>query len=193
MSAGSTTPDAVPAVVELDGVTVQPLDATNASVVASLLGMRGHRHILDIPADPSSIASMLTEIARQPWSLPLAAVRDGECIGVATTALPDVKSLNVNFTALFVEPQESTTALAMLVRHLLWSFPLHRLHAQIPDSDLTREYIDLFRSVGFADEGRLKSHIVMAGHTFDAVALGLLRTDFETWCAENEPRLALVR
>jgi len=93
--------------------------------------------------------------------------------------------------ALFVDPPSSVAGLALFVRHVFWNFPLHRLHTQIPTLDLTTEYIRLFEGAGFVDEGRLRAHTLVAGQAFDAAALGLLRPDFEAWCSEHEPRLAL--
>jgi hypothetical protein len=183
--------EAVPAVVDHEGISLQRLEPQHAAVVAALLGTRGNQFILDIPADEAMIGQALADLPKQPWTLPLAAVRDGECLGVVTTALPNVKSLHANLTALFADPEAARLPLAMCVRHLFWNFPLHRLYAQIPDMDLTREYIDLLTSVGFEVEGRLMAHAVVGGRPFDMVALGLLRTDFERWCVEHEPVLAL--
>lgn len=191
MTSPATTPHASPAVLELDGISIRPLDAANAGVVVSLLGMRGHNLIVDLPRDPAAIAQMFGALAGQPWTLPLAAVRDNECIGVCTSALADVKAMHTSFTTMFVEPAEATLALAMCVRHLFWSFPVRRFHAQIPDTDLTREYVGLLESVGFVDEGRLRQHAIVGSQPFDVVSLGLLRADFEQWCEREEPRLAL--
>ena len=187
----SGTAEAAPAVVEHEGISLQRLEPQHAAVVASLLRMRGHQFILDIPTDEGTITQALVELAKQPWTMPLAAVRDGECLGVATTALPNVKSLHANFTALFVDPDSARLPLAMCVRHLFWNFPLHRLYTQVPDMDLTREYVDLLTSVGFDVEGRLVDHALVGGRPFDMVALGLLRPAFEKWCGEHEPTLVL--
>lgn len=186
-----TTPSAPPSVIALDGISLQRLQPEHASIVSTLLQLRGHRHILDIPVDEGTIATLLRDLPTQPWSLPLAVVRDNECIGVATTALADVKALSASFMTMFVEPGEATIALAMAVRHLFWSFPLHRIHVQVPDMDLTVEYVDLLTSVGFQVEGRLVDHLRTAGRSFDMVALGLLRREFDDWCDEHEPRLSL--
>jgi len=188
---GDRTRDPAPAVVDLDGFTVQPLEPGHAALVVDLLGCRGNRYVLDFPADADTVAAAITSIAREPWSLPLGAVRDGELVGVATTALANLKSLNAGFTALFVDPPSAKLPLAMMVRHLFWTFPLHRLYAHIPAMDLTQEYVDLLTSVGFINEGRLVDHAVIGGQPFDMVTLGLLRPDFERWCAAHEPRLDL--
>lgn len=184
--------DPAPAVVDLDGISLQPLEPDHAPLVVQLMEQRGHRYILDLRPNVQGIRSALSMLAGQTWTLPLAAIRGTECIGMATTALPNVKSLSASFTALFVDPAESTLPLAMFIRHLLWNFPLHRLYAHIPAMDLTREYVELLGSVGFVEEGTLQQHLVAAGQRFDVHVLGLLRPDFDAWAAANEPRLRLT-
>ncbi len=191
MSHPGTTPEASPAVTELDGVTIERLHPDHAHLVATLLDLRGHRHLIDLDPDPNTIATLLRTLSQQPWAMPLAAIRDGECIGIGTTALADVKSLNAAFLTMFVEPAQAHLASAMMVRHLFWTFPIRRLHVQIPDMDITREYADLLTTIGFEHEGRLVDHVHAAGRTFDVLTLGLLRPDFEQWCDANEPRLRL--
>lgn len=186
-----TTPDATPAIAELDGITLDRLHPDHAGLVVGLLRMRGHAQLLDLVPEERNIASLIQTMAGQPWSLPMIAVRDGECVGVAASVLADVKSLNASLLTMFVEPGESTLPLAMMLRQLYWTFPLHRLHIQIPDMDLTREYVDLLTSVGFDVEGRLVDHLIAAGRPFDVIALGQCRADFEAWCDIHEPRLRL--
>lgn len=183
---------ATPALTELDGWTLEPITPDDADVVAELLALRGHRYILDIPPDPVAIRPALEAILAEPWSMPLGMARDDGLGGVAATALANVKACSASLLAFFVDPAVGTLPLALYIRHLLWMFPLHRLYAQIPDMDLTREYVELLRGVGFVDEGRLAQHATIGGQHFDMVVLGLLRPDFETWCAANEPRLALT-
>jgi hypothetical protein len=184
--------DPVPAVVELDGWTIRLLEPSHSELVVQLLAQRGNRYVLDMPnADAATVTALIGELSRSPWTLPLAATRDGELFGVGTTALADVKSLHASFTSLFVDPPAARTPLAMIVRHLFWSFPINRLHVQIPAMDLTREYVELYTSVGFVDEGRLVAHALVGGQPFDIAVLGLLRRDFEAWTDAEEPRLGL--
>lgn len=191
MSAPRPT-DAVPAIVELDGWTLDTFAPEEAPLLVQLLGQRGHRYVLDIPADATVIRELLAGLASQPWSLPLAIARGDDLAGFATTALPSLQSLHASVAALFVDPSSGRLPLALYLRHLFWSFPLRRVHTQIPDLDLTREYVDLLTSVGFEVEGRLRDHATVGGQTFDVVSLGLLRPDFEAWCTEHEPRLSLT-
>jgi hypothetical protein len=186
-----TAPTPSPAVVELDGWSLEPLQPEDAPLVLELVAQRGHRYIFDVAPDEKAIAAVLADLPRQPWTLPLMMVKDDSCAGMATTALPNFKSLHSSVVALFVDPAASVLPLAMYLRHVFWNFPLRRLHAQIPVMDLTREYVELLCAVGFKDEGRLVNHTIIAGQQFDMAALGLLRADFEEWCATNEPRLSL--
>ena len=55
--------------------------------------------------------------------------------------------------------------------------------------DLTREYEDLYRGIGFVDEGVLRDHSYIAGHAFDVAALAISREEAARWCAAHEPRL----
>lgn len=185
-------PAPAPAIVELDGWSLEPLTEDDAPLVVELMGIRGHRYLLDLAADESSMRLIIAELARQTWAMPMAAIRDDACAGFMTTAFPNLRSLNVGVGGLFVDPALAVLPFAMYVRHLFWSYPLHRLHAQIPDMDLTREYHDLFAAVGFTDEGRLVQHSIAGGQMFDMVQFGILRPDFEAWTAAHEPRLALA-
>ena len=179
-----------PAVVALDGYELVALEPADAPQVLELVGLRGNRYLIDLGASEHEVARLIAELTQAPWSLPLAVLHGDLCVGMATTSLANLKSLNASLLALFTDPPASATALALYVRHVFWNFPLHRLHVQIPVLDLTREYVDLYRSVGFVEEGRLVDHAVVAGQSFDVTALGLLRSDFEAWCLVNEPRLA---
>jgi hypothetical protein len=182
---------AAPAIVELDGWTLEPFDLEDAPLLAELLALRGHRYILEVPPDPALLRVILTELVTQPWTQPMTVVREDAFAGFATTALANVRALHTSIGALFVDPGPATLPLAMYVRHLFWSYPLHRLHTQIPDLDLTREYIALLTSIGFVEEGRLPEHALVGGQVFDVVSLGLLRSDFDRWTQDHEPRLSL--
>ena len=155
-----------------------------------MVAQRGNRFLFDVGDDPDQIANMLSELRKAPWSLTMAIVRDEQCLGMATSGLANLRSLHASVLALFVDPSDAASALALYVRHLFWNFPLRRLHAQVPLMDLTEDYVDLYSRVGFRDEGRLSAHAVIAGKAFDVATLGLLRTDFEDWCDQHEPRLA---
>lgn len=180
-------------VVALDGIELAPLEPWHAPQLLEMVERRGNRYLLDVAgASVDQLGAAVAELAKAPWSLPMAMLRDDYCVGMATTALANLRSLSAGVTALFVDPPSSRTALALYVRNVFWNFPVTRLHTQIPVLDLTSEYLGLYLSAGFVDEGRLVDHAQVGGQHFDAAALGLLRTDFEQWCADHEPRLALA-
>jgi hypothetical protein len=181
----------VGSVTSLDGLELVQLEPDHAPLVLEMVARRGNRYLIELGSDADQVAQMLAELRRTPWSLSMAVLRADECIGMATTALANLRSLHANVLALFVDPPSSVLALAMFLRHVFWNFPLHRLYTHVPMLDLTAEYARLYQNVGFADEGRFVAHAVVAGQPFDVTALGLLRSDFESWCAVHEPRLTL--
>ncbi len=184
--------DAPPAIAALDDWRIDAFRMDDIPLLSQLLHQRGHRYLLEVPTDEDSLRTIIGGLSKQPWSMPIAILKGEDLAGFGTTALPNLQALHASVAALFVDPAEGRTPLAMYLRHVFWSFPLRRLHTQVPELDLTREYIDLLQSVGFVVEGRLLEHANIGGQTFDVVALGLLRTDFEAWSAEHEPRLAFA-
>jgi len=186
-----TRPTAVPSVLGLDGFELVPLEPHHAPQAIQLMALRGNRFILELGDNHDEVALLLAELIKAPWALPLALLHGENCVGMATTALPNLKSLNSSVLALFTDPPGSTLPLALYLRHVFWNFPVHRLYCHIPSIDLTQEYLDLYRSVGFVEEGRLYGHAVIAGQSIDVAVFGLLRSDFEAWCLVHEPRLSL--
>lgn len=179
-------------VVSLDGLELVPLEPAHAAIVLEMATRRGNQYLIDLGRDEEEVARVLAQLARAPWALSLAVLRGAECVGMATTGLANLRSMNASILGMFVDPPSAGPALALCIRHLFWNFPLHRIHTQVPLLDLTREYVDLYRAVGFEDEGRLHDHALVGGQAFDAAVLGLLRPEFEAWCAAHEPRLALT-
>lgn len=182
-------PPPVSSVTRLDGLELIALEPQHAPVLIDLARQRGHPYLLDIPNDPDAVGRTINELRATPWALPLAIVRGDECLGIATTSLANVRALHCSLASLFVDPANASTALALYVRHVFWNFPLRRLHVHVPRMDLTREYEDLYRGIGFVDEGVLRDHAYIAGHAFDVAALAISREEAARWCAEHEPRL----
>ena len=154
--------------------------------------MRGNRHLIELGSDPDQIAQLLARLKAGTWSLPIAVLSGDLCIGMATTALADTKGMHVSLLSMFVDPPAASRALALYLRHVFWTFPVRRIHVQVPDLDLVREYVALYESVGFVNEGRLVNHLIVAGQSFDVITLGLLRADFESWAQAQEPDLGLA-
>jgi hypothetical protein len=178
-------------VTSLDGLDLVPLEPVHAPLVLEMVGRRANRYLIELGSNADQVAQMLAELRRAPWSLSMAVLRGDECIGMATTALANLRSLHASVLALFVDPPSSPLALALFLRHVFWNFPLHRLYTHVPMLDLTAEYVRLYQHIGFTNEGCYVAHALVAGQTFDVAALGLLRSEFESWCAAHEPRLTL--
>lgn len=187
--ASAVTP--APAILELDDCSLARLEPDDAPLAVELLAQRGNRYVHDLPSDEAALRTAIAELPRQTYALPLAILRGKDVVGMASTVLGNPRTLNASLLAMFVDPPGSTSHLALYLRHVFWNFPLHRLYLHVPDMDLTREYIDLYMSVGFCDEGRLTQHEMIGGQPFDMAVLGLLRPDFQAWCTAHEPRLSL--
>jgi RimJ/RimL family protein N-acetyltransferase len=91
----------------------------------------------------------------------------------------------------FNKPAEAVKPLAVYVRHVFWSSPLHRVYVQLPLLAGATAYIRLLLGSGFQQEGVVRGHAYVDGRPRDVAVIGLLRRDFEAWCRENELRLAL--
>jgi hypothetical protein len=118
-------------------------------------------------------------------------LRGSEPIGAAATNRRNHRSMNLRLLCFFAEPARSALPLAAYVRHLFWSLPLHRVYAQLPIVVGATAYVRMLKSAGFQEEGVVRGYAVAGGRPRDLALLGLLREEFETWCRENENRLAL--
>ena len=103
-----------------------------------------------------------------------------------------LKNLNAYLVALFSRPADAVLPLALYIRHAFWSYPLHRLYSQLPSLPELLPHREALMAVGFKNEGSLVAHIATADGPVDAVAVGLLRDEFNQWSKQNEPRLVLA-
>ena len=172
-------------------LSLVPLEPDDAPQVMELATHRGNGFLVDFGASEAGVRDLLAQLSASTWALPMAILHGEDCIGMATTSLANTKSLHASVLGLFVEPAAATEAFALYLRHVFWNFPLHRIYAHVPVLDVTREYLTLFASVGFVDEGRLVDHVIAAGQPFDVATLGLLRHDFQAWCSSTASELAL--
>jgi len=86
------------------------------------------------------------------------------------------------------DPAGCQTALALYVRRVFWSHPLHRLYAVLPGRlPQSRGYEDLLRECGFVNEGTLVGHLMVKRRLLDLDVFGLLRSEFDDWCRQREP------
>ena len=181
-----------PAVVALDGYELVALEPADAPQVLELVALRGNRYLIDLGASEHEVARLIADLSQAPWSLPLAVLHGDVCVGMATTSLANLKSLNASLLALFTDPPGSATALALYLRHVFWNFPLHRLHVQIPVSGPdpgVRGAVPVggLRGGGAPRRPRRDRRPVLRRDGARARS----GPDFESWCVANEPRLAL--
>jgi len=169
---------------------IRLLSAVDRELVSSLYVVGANPLVVEPLAVTSG--TFLDWLHNQLWSLPMALTRAGEPIGVAFTIGANVQNLNARLVVLARDPGLCTKLLPMYVRHVFWSFPVHRLYVQSPSDPSVAAYVELFRASGFLAEGCLKEHQGMAGRYHDVLVFGLLRPDFERWCAEHEPALDLT-
>jgi hypothetical protein len=125
------------------------------------------------------------------WSLPMVLECDGRPVGVAFTIDPNVQSLNSRLVTLCVDPEACAPVVALYVRHLFWSFPLHRLYAYRPDLADLAAYGGLLRACGFIQEGLLRQHRASGGTGTDVFLYGLVRPEFDAWCDGHRPEWSL--
>jgi RimJ/RimL family protein N-acetyltransferase len=133
----------------------------------------------------------LGRLSKLPWSLPCACLVDGRAIGVCFMRVPQLKHLSAYLVPLFADAGAAHRPLALYMRHAFWTFPLHKLYTHVPAHESAEPYASLLRRAGFREEGTLKDHAVAGDRTIDALLFGLLRAEFDAWCAAHEPRLLL--
>jgi hypothetical protein len=176
--------------IELGGDSLRRLTADDLPAVLRLREATP-LDLFALPSSQSELAGFLELLAKKPWSLPMLCYHEAVATGLCFMNLGQLKNLNAYLIALFERPATSERLLALYVRQAFWSYPLHRLYAQLPSRPDVQPHIDLLLGSGFSREGTLERHIEAAGQPLDAVVLGLLRDEFDAWCAQNEPKLSL--
>ncbi len=111
--------------------------------------------------------------------------------GVAAISHLNQRSMNAQLICAFKQPRLASHPLAIYVRHLFWSQPLHRVYVQFPVAGDATDYIDVLKRAGFVDEGVVTGYALVRGQPSDVAVLGILRREFEAWCLQNEKRLIL--
>lgn len=177
--------------MELDGDSLRGLSSDD---LPALLRLRaaGPADVFELPGSPAETDGFFQALAQRPWSLPMLCSHDGEPVGLCLMSVAQLRNLNAYLVALFAEPAVATGLLALYIRHAFWSFPLHRLYVHVPTVKEFKPYEDLYSSVGFRSEGVLTAHIPIGSGRGDAMVLGVLRDEFEAWCAANRPELSLA-
>jgi len=182
---------ALPAIASLDGFGLRRLTTADAALALEIALAGDHPHLFDVPTSLDGCRALIDSTRAQPWGLPMLCLRDGRPAGWVITGLSNLRAMNAFLLAVFLEPSEATSALALCVRHLFWNFPLHRLYTQFPLLPAATAYRHLYTAAGFQEEGVMRQHAVVAGQSIDVAVFGLLRDDFDAWATANEPRLGL--
>jgi hypothetical protein len=133
--------------------------------------------------------AFLAQAGMELWFTPMTCVYDGQEQGLLLNVQTDIGSLNTRVIALLRDPLAHRTALALYARHLLWSYPLHRLYVELPATSCSWQ--EAFRRTGFIEEGRLVEHAMIAGQGLDVLVFGMLRRDFERWAVREGGTLTI--
>jgi RimJ/RimL family protein N-acetyltransferase len=176
--------------LELDNFSIRGLRAGDLPAVRSLAESTP-AGVFELPVTDRAFQAFAGGLAKKPWSLPFLCFQDGRPVGMCLMSIAQVKNLNAYLVALFSVPAEATLPLAMYIRHAFWSFPLHRLYAQLPATAAVIPHVNILERAGFQLEGMFAGHVASAEGPQDAIVVGLLRDEFNVWCEQNEPRLAL--
>jgi hypothetical protein len=179
---------ASPAVLEIDGCGWRRAAPADASTLEGLAARNGNRVLFDLPGSADEFAA---RVGRPGFRLPMLCLRGSTPVGAAATTMRNNRSLNLRLMCFFAQPARASLSLAVYVRHLFWSLPLHRVYVQLPLTAGATAYTRMLIGAGFQEEGVVARHALLGGRPCDVAVLGVLRRDFEAWCLENESRLAL--
>ena len=150
------------------------------------------QELFDLPSSAEEFRKWTKELGARAWAVPMTCLEDGEPVGICLMSGSQVKNLHAYLVALFERPEDAGLGLALYLRHAFWSLPLHRLYSQVPLREESLPYAELFLRAGFRREGILVGHLRTAAEPKDSIALGLLREDFDAWCAEHQPGLSMI-
>jgi hypothetical protein len=176
------------AVLEVDGFAWRTAGPLDASALEALAARSGNRALFYLP---QSVAEFAGTVGGPGFRMPMLCLRGSKPIGAAATKQRNQRNLNLHLICFFADPVDAALPLAIYVRHLFWSFPLHRIFCQLPSVSGAAAYVRLLKGVGFQEEGMVRGHAMVGGRPRDLVALAVLRREFEIWCRENEKRLTL--
>lgn len=177
-----------PAVLEIDGFAWRIAGPSDAPALEALAARATNRLLFSLPGSESAFEAA---VGWPGFKMPMLCLRGSKPVGAAATNLRNNHSLNVRLICFFAEPVRAFLPLATYVRHLFWSLPLHRVYCQFPMVAGATAYVRLLKGAGFQEEGVIRGHALVGGKPCDVAVLGLLRVEFESWCRENENRLAL--
>ena len=177
-----------PGILALDDFAWRDAGPFDATALEALAARDGNRLLFNLP---SSAEDFAVRLGGPGFRRPMLCHRRGRAFGAAATRARDQRSANLVLMCFFNQPATAVLPLAVYVRHLFWSAPLHRVYLQLPLIAGAASYIRLLTGAGFQEEGVVRGHGLVEGRPSDVALLGILRRDCEAWCQENESRLAL--
>jgi hypothetical protein len=138
-------------------------------------------------------ADFVSAIRAETWSNPMVLLQEGELVGSVAVAVADTQNRHGRLLVMARAPERCRVALALYLRHVFWSHPLHRLYAMLPARlPQAKSYAELLHDCGFVDEGSLIAHLTIREELYDLDVFGLLRSEFDDWCRDNKPELQLA-
>ncbi len=176
------------AALQLDAFTWRPATAADAVALHELASLGANRTLFDLPASADEFAG---QIGAPGFRIPMLCSSESKVLGAAAVGPRSQRHLNVQMLCFFADPVTVALPMAAYVRHLFWLLPLHRVYAQLPMVDGADDYMRLLAQVGFTAEGVIPGRALIDGRPQDVAVFGLLRREFDAWCLEHEPRLAL--
>lgn len=174
----------------LGGAAIRPLREPDYPLVLGLHAALDNSTVAASLAveDPGFVAAARAE----PWASPMVLSQDGEEGAMAVVGAADSQNRHGRLVVIAKEPERWAEPLAIYVRHVFWSHPLHRLYSLVPvGARGSHQYLGLLRACGFASEGRLVRHQRVGTRLVDLELLALLRPEFDAWCRDHQPGLAL--
>jgi hypothetical protein len=177
-----------PAVLATGGWSWRSATPDDAPALEKLASLHSNRALFSLPGSESEFAQRLGQPG---FRIPMISEYEKDPVGCAAVASRSHQNLNLRLICFFEHPEEAAGALAVYVRHVFWLVPLHRIYAQIPLLRDADAYLDLFAAVGFVAEGVVRQQGWVGGSAVDVAVFGILRREFDAWCRQREPDLAL--
>jgi putative acetyltransferase len=164
---------------EVPPIVIRPLEPADAPAVSALLGRPGVvEGTLQMPDMP--IASRLEVLQRlDPRDCKLGAFAAGELAGIAGlhTVQPSLRRSHVRLLAIGIAPEWQGNGLArqLMLRLLDWAdrwAGVLRIELHVHEDNARA--IALYRSLGFAEEGRHRAYALKDGRYVDSLSMARL-------------------
>ncbi len=172
-------------------VRISELSSLDADLVARLRS--GTASAADwMPFGPMAISGFVERLKYDIWCIPTLISTERGPIGFVVNVLNDHLNLTSRIVAGFEPDSKASLGLILAVRSLFWALPVSRVYSYWPVTGAgAQDIASIFLGAGFREEGRLEGHQLVGGIRHDVVVHGILREDFNLWCRDNAPELAL--